>query len=667
MAGLPIVKMTLYKHGVGFFTRHGEQPGETVSLSFRREEMNDMLKSLTAVASGGQVLGVDYQTPEDKGELLGRSSIQLSDEASLRDLLRDARGRRVRIATKQREETGVLIGVDLPGEREPMANALVSLLRPDTHEVVALRLGSIRTVTLEDERARADLAYFLETSLTEEDKRAVTVRLSPGAQAVSLSYIAPSPVWRVSYRLVVDANPSKHPERRGAEPPERSPSQSDEAEPKDAQRVLLQGWALFDNILDEDLEDVRIAFVAGMPVSFIYDLVTPFTPERPVVREEARGVAAPVEFDQAFGMAPPAPAAAPAMARGMMLAEAAPAPKRAFRANMADVAASSAIAATGKAQGEHFSYEVANPVTVRRGRSAMAPILQSELDAQKERLYNGQKHPRNPVIALRFNNLTGLTLERGPLTVVEGGEYAGEAMLPFTGNEGEIYLAYAVDLGIRVTEDHRSERQLESVRIQEGYLMMREWDIRTAKYELRNGNKEAARVLVEHPVLSEYEPFETPEPVARTAEHYRYAVDAAAGQTSLLVVRQRRQMWRREELANIRYDHLAQWLRGKALDEPTYHRLREILALLEEIKQREQETEKNAAARQKVLDQQKTIQGNLAALKETGEEGELRLRYARTLREQEDRLAALDREDEALRRANEETLRKIEAALKGLE
>jgi hypothetical protein len=402
-----------------------------------------------------------------------------------------------------------------------------------------------------------------------------------------------------------------------------------------------------------------------MPVSFIYDLYTPFTPQRPTVREEGRGVAAPVEFDQALGMPAPAPAA-----RGMMMAAAAPSP-RSMRASlaeasMADVAASSAIAASGKTQGEYFSYEVANPITVRRGRSAMAPILQAEISAQKERLYNGQKHPRNPVIAMRFSNLTGLTLERGPLTVVEAGEYAGEAMLPFTASEGEIYLAYAIDLGITVTEDHRSERQLESVRIREGYLMMQEWDISTAKYELRNRNKEDARVLVEHPLVSGYEPFDTSEPVARTAEHYRYAVDVPAGQTATLLVRQRRQMSRREEFENIRYDHLAQWLRGKALDEPTYRRLREILALLEEIKQREQETEKNAAARQKVLDQQKTIQGNLAALKETGEEGELRRRYTRTLQEQEDRLAALDREDEELSRANEETLRRIEEAIKAL-
>jgi hypothetical protein len=642
--------MTLYKHGVGFFTRHGEQPGETVALSFRKEEMNDVLKSLTAVATGGQVLGVDYQTPEDKAQLLRRSAIQLSDEASLRDLLRDARGRRVRITTKRREAAGVLIGVDLPGEREPLDTTLVSLFIPEAREVVTVALGSLLGVTLEDDRAYADLAYFLETSLTEEDKRAVTVRLSPGSQSVSLSYIAPSPVWRVSYRLVVDDRPAAHPE------------QSPDA------RALLQGWALFDNTLDEDLENVEVSFVAGKPVSFIYDLYTPFTPERPTIREEGRGVVAPVEFEgAALGMAPPMPAAAPAMARSMMVAEAAqaPSPKR-MRATMADVASSSAIAATGKEQGEYFSYEVANPITVRRGRSAMAPILQSDIRAEKERLYNGQKHPRNPVIALRFNNTTGLTLERGPLTVVEAGEYAGEAMLPFTAGDGEIYLAYAVDLGITVTEDHRSERQLESVRIREGYLMMQEWDIRTVKYELRNRNKEDASVLVEHPVISDYEPFDTPEPAARTSDHYRHAVDVAAGQTALLVVKQRRQMWRREEIDKVSYDQLAQWLRGKALDDATYRELRKLLALIDEIKRREEETEKNAAARQKVLEQQKTIQGNLAALKETGEEGELRRRYARTLQEQEDRLAALDRADEELRKANEETLRQIEAAFKAL-
>ncbi len=131
MAALPIVKMTLYKHGVGFYMRRGPVSEEPVSLTFDKDEMNDVLKSLTAVAlGGGQVLGVDYETPEDKAARLARSSIQLSDEASLRDLLRDLRGRRVEVTTPSGGLTGLVVGVDLPGEREPMAAALLSLFLP---------------------------------------------------------------------------------------------------------------------------------------------------------------------------------------------------------------------------------------------------------------------------------------------------------------------------------------------------------------------------------------------------------------------------------------------------------------------------------------------------------------------------------------------------------
>ena len=96
----------------------------------------------------------------------------------------------------------------------------------------------------------------------------------------------------------------------------------------------------------------------------------------------------------------------------MMMAEEAPASAPARKAGRG--CASTTIAATGQAQGEFFSYVVGNPVTVRRGRSTMAPILQSEVRLHKERLYNGQKQPRNPVIAMRFKNGSGLTLDAVP-------------------------------------------------------------------------------------------------------------------------------------------------------------------------------------------------------------------------------------------------------------
>ncbi len=638
---LPIVKMTLYKHGVGFFVRRGEVGGEAVSLSFDMAAMNDVLKSLTAVAlSGGQVTGVDYETPEDKAGLLARSSIQLSDEASLRDLLRDLRGRRAAVTTTSETLTGVVVGVDLPGEREPMGATMLSLYLPAERRVQPLRLADLLGLGLLDDRAAGDLGYFLETSLAEENKRAVTVRLT-GPADLSLSYSAPSPVWRVSYRLVADAA-------------------------DDEGAGLLQGWGLFDNTLDEDLENVDLTFVSGMPVSFIYDLYTPFTPKRPVIQEQARTVAAPVEFEGALEAAA---LGAPAgkMAVRAMAAAADMRARSAMPQITADaLAGSTAVATTGQAQGEFFSYVVAAPVTVRRGRSAMAPILQAPLKFRKERIYNGAKQPKNPVITLRFPNHTGLTLERGPLTVIEAGEYAGEAMLPFTGPQGEIILAYAVDLGVTVTEEPDAQHVLSSVSIKDGMLLMQEWDARQITYRIRNRNTAAVKVTVEHARISGFQRYDTPAPAEETEAFDRHVVSVPARGLASFTARQRRLLSRREEIHKQSLAHLAAWLRDKALDEALHDRLRDVLALYDRIAEHEGALKKNDAARQEIFSQQRVIQGNLGALKEGGEEGQLRGRYARTLQELEDRLAGLKRDDDRLHTAIEETKREIDLRLKML-
>ena len=462
---------------------------------------------------------------------------------------------------------------------------------------------------------------------------------------MSVSYIAASPVWRVSYRLVAD------------EADERG-------------KGLLQGWGLFDNTLDEDLENVSLTFVSGMPVSFVYDLYTPFTPQRPVVKEQGRTVAGPVEFEGAVG-AGLAKAMAPA--RSMMRAmtaeadvrAAAPQPPPAFM-GAEEIAASTAVAATGQAQGEFFSYVVGSPVTVRRGRSAMVPILQATLAFSKERIYNGRKQPRNPVITARFVNDTGLTLERGPLTVIEAGEYAGDALVPFTAPGGEIFLAYAVDLGVTVTETPEGERALASIHVKNGLLVVQEWDVRKVTYHLENRNDRGVRVTLEDARLNGYEPFETPAPAESTAEYNRHAVSVPAHGKADFTAKQRRMLARREEVRNQTLDQLARWLRDKLLDEGTFDRLRGILALYDRIAEHEAGLKRNDANRQEIFSQQKAIQGNLGALKDTGEEGQLRARYARTLQELEDRLAGLKREDDALRQAIAAARQEIDAALKAL-
>ena len=636
MATLPIVKMTLYKHGVGFYERRGQVDEDTVGLVFMKDEMSDILKSLTAfTVGGGQVLGMDYQTPEDKPALLARSSIQLSAASSLRDLLRDLRGRQVKAVTPSQTLTGVMIGVDLPGEREPMAGTLVSLVDPSTAQVRSIPLNELMELTLLDTRGAEDLTYFLETSKAAENKRAVTIRLTAGRTDLVVSYIAPSPTWRVSYRLVAD-------------------------EAGNSGQALLQGWGLFDNTFDEDLENVQLSFVAGMPVSFIYDLYTPYTPQRPVITEEARVVAAPVTFEAAQMRSAPEEAAP--MAFG-----AAPAGKAMMaRATMADVSESTAVAATGQTQGEFFSYVVANPVTVRRGRSAMVPILQTRLAYRKERIYNGRKHPVNPVITARFKNDTGLTLERGPLTVVEGGEYAGEAILPFTSPGTDIFLAYAIDLGVKVTEAPAAEQVLVAVNLQNRMLSIQEYNVQRVVYTVENRNDQPVEVLVEHPRLPEYQPFDTPDAVETTAESYRHLVRAKPHGTVTFTAQQRRLVARREEIRNQRGGQLQRWLRDRVLDAETYAVLERILAQYDKIAEHEADIKRNETRRQEIFNQQKQVQGNLANLRDQGEEGQLRARYTRTLNQLEDDLLQLRERDEALRQAVAQAKQQIDEILSSL-
>src|SRR5262249_47294873 len=134
----------------------------------------------------------------------------------------------------------------------------------------------LRSFSIEDTQSAHDIAYFLDTSKGEDDRRTVTVRLSPGEHQLIVSYVAPSPTWRVSYRIVAESE---------------SDGQSGKA--------LLQGWGLFDNRLDEDLENVAVPLVAGQPISFIYELYASRIPNRPTVQDATRIAPGPVEYASA--------------------------------------------------------------------------------------------------------------------------------------------------------------------------------------------------------------------------------------------------------------------------------------------------------------------------------------------------------------------------------
>jgi hypothetical protein len=653
MSTLPISRLIIFKHGVGYFERRGPFSGERLDLSFPREAMDDMLKSLVALDLGaGQVLGVEFETPENRAARLARGSIHLSDQQSLLDLLRDLRGRRARLALAEGKKgesavEGLVVGVDYEAD-EPLRRAVVSIYQPESRQVRALPLDSVARVDLLDDEAAADLAYFLRAAQSEEQRRSATLRLSPGDHELLVGYIAPAPAWRVSYRLLFEE--SQEPADDSAEAARGEAALGFPLSGSPGSVVVLQGWGLFDNQLEEHLEGVDLTLMAGMPISFRYRLYEPHTPERPLVQDEERTVSGPI----AFAAAPP-PMAAMAAPAGLM-ADAAEslggAPRRrakAERLSGAMLEEAAQVATSGDERGALFAYHVEHPVSVARGQSAMVPILSQRLPARRDLLYNGAKHPRNPVASLRLENATGLTLERGPVTVLEEGDYAGEAVLPFTRAGAELIVAYAVELGLTVEERRRGERRLHAISLKDDYLIVEEHDLAIATYELTSTLDRPAEVTVEHTRLAGYELAESRPPDEESAGFARWRVPCPPRSRTELVVTERRLVSRHEHVRSVSGAQLRDYLAGKLLDAATVRALEAILALYRQVDEAQGKLRELDQGREALYKQQRQIQGNLQPLGHEGDEGALRQRYVASLGQIEDKLAELAADEARLR------------------
>jgi hypothetical protein len=661
---LPIRRLTLYKHGVGFVERQGTVNGEEVQLVFRADEVNDALKSLLVVdRSGGQIMGIHYQTPADQEARLAESPIKLSPDHSLLDLLRSLRGWSVRLVlgggTQGQERQGRLLGVE-GADDSPVRRALVTLLEDKSRAVAVLPLNEVRQIFLLEERAGQDLRYFLDTSRSEEAHRPVTVRLSPGEHDLSVSYLVPSPTWRVSYRLVAESEQAGAAPAKAAAPPPRTG------------KLLLQGWGLFDNRLEEDLENVRVTLVAGQPISFIYDLAASRIPERPVVQDAARVAAGPVEFEGAMGggrmVADEAPGGArmrkamafAAPAPAMMMAEAAP------QAPSIDALAQQGAGATGGDLGELFQYQVVAPVTVKRGASALVPILSSQLSYRRELLYNQQKMPEHPVAAFRFTNETGLVLERGPVTVLEDGDYHGEAMVGFTKEGGEVYLAFSVELGVEVTQDSSSSTETVGIQIDKALLWVKQATTTATTYRIENNLATAQLVTIEHPIWSGYDLVDTRAPDAQTSDFYRWAVPCAPRGVTTFTVAQRIFNWQQQQLLDQSYDALRQYLASRWLDEPTLQRINALLAERQKIAGNTEEINTLQTERSQIYEREEQLRKNMAALAISGDEAVLRKQVFTQLQASEDRLTAIDTRVAALTEENKQRQATIDAELEKL-
>jgi hypothetical protein len=324
-------------------------------------------------------------------------------------------------------------------------------------------------------------------------------------------------------------------------------------------------------------------------------------------------------------------------------------------------------AAAGGDLGELFEYKLKQLVTIRRNQSAMVPVVQHDLSVERVSLWSASRGVAQPLRAVWLTNDTGLTLDGGSLTLVEGGAFAGEGLVEAIKPGEKRFVSYAVDLGVRVTAAAQdSGRRVSRIRIASSVMTQSVEERASTLYTIRNDDATPRDVVVEHPVRAGWTLTSGVKPAESSATAHRFRVAVAPKSTATLTVGEMRPIDSQVAVSNISDDQIALILRGRNVAAGIEPQLRAVAAKSRELADVQRGIYDRQAEVRRIGEDQGRVRENLKALKGSDAEKALTERYTRQLSAQEDRLDALRKEladAEANRAAKQQELSQLVAAL----
>jgi len=566
---LPVRKVVLYKNGVGYFEHAGTVLGnQRVAIDFTSPQLNDVLQSLTVLdEGGGRIGGVNYNSTTPLAEQLKSLSLGMTEDPSSSELFQALRGQRVEVTGGP---GGVITGrlMSIESRTEKVSGGDSGATIDKFYLTVIATSGAVRVVELTpvlsvrplDANLQGQLDRYLELLSTTHSTglRHLTMdAIGQGQRELRVSYISEVPVWKSTYRMVFP----------------RTPNGS----------AIVQGWAVVDNTVGADWDNVQLSLVAGAPQSFIQPLSQPLytrrveipiatteqtAPQTHEAAEEKQAEHLEVQ-DRALG--------APKRVQQMMFA-AAPqrAPSEGFGvAGMEGLGSASGngmgvnsgggiikgwLAGSGGNVGggiyrpsnaiqegdvstnafdDFFEYALTQPVTIHKNESAMVPILQQELPAEHVTLWSERES--KPLRAVWLDNKSKLTLDSGSFSIFESGEFAGEGLLdPIHPGEKRL-LSYATDQAVRVKVSARdNQRTLHHVQIKSGSIVETYMNVASMTYSATNSAEIDRTVLIEHTRANNGWSLDGDLKAAETTPSlYRFKLPVAAHSTATLEVRER--------------------------------------------------------------------------------------------------------------------------------
>ncbi|VTR97687.1 DUF4139 domain-containing protein [Tuwongella immobilis] len=665
--GLPISRVALFSSGVGYFARSGDVDGNVrVDLTFPERDINDLLKSMTLEDFGdGQVSAVSYDSREPIDRTLASFAINLNNNPTLGQILTQARGEQVEVVLQQNVVgqpgtiSGKIVGLETQkstkGEDVVSQSEVLNLWCADGMR--AVKLSDVQRLRFVNPTIEAEVRRALEVLSLNHDqqKKAVSLHFTgQGRRKVQVGYVVENPVWKTSYRLVLDKD--------GKEVPK------------------VQGWAIVENPTDEDWNGVEMSLISGRPISFKMDLYNPLYVNRPTVEPELFASLRPPTYsgdiaqlekaqqelakgsDKAVDMlAMDAAPAGEGGAMGGMSARGGAANGTMLRKSMQDRRAllreseerqlslnAVQSAATAAKLGDNFSYNINKAVDLARQKSALLPIIAGEIEAKRVSIYNASVQAKHPLLGLRLKNTTGVHLMQGPITVFEGATYAGDTRVLDIQPKEERLVSYAIDLGTEVNPVNAFRNgNIVKVRAQKGIIFTTRRFREEKTYQVVNRSQTDRTLLIEHPNRKNqgFNLVNTVKPVEETAELWRFEMPIAAGKSGSLTIAEERDQQETVAISNTNDDQIRFFINQEQVSDGLKAKLQEALTLKAKMDNAKRELQKVLADIQRITQDQNRLRQNL---REVPQASEAYKRYLKKFDDQEKEMDGLTTQQKEL-------------------
>ena len=266
---LPIRRVILYSNGVAYIERRGIVSGNAeIDLAFKQSQVDDILKSMIVLDLGkGKIGAVSYPSSAPPSARMKEIPFSVSAVTSgstqaggIAGVLSQLQGAKVVVTTASGAATGAVLTVEkrsIKTEKSSVSQHFL-VIASEAGEISSFNLSKVKSVKLLDKETKRDVKEFASASASTRRRDAKTITVSSvgtGQRELVVSYTIAAPIWKTTYRVVLD----------------------EEGKP------FFQGWAIIDNVSEEDWKNVKLSLVSGSPISFIQKLQRPYYRYRPVV------------------------------------------------------------------------------------------------------------------------------------------------------------------------------------------------------------------------------------------------------------------------------------------------------------------------------------------------------------------------------------------------